>query len=74
MLDRLSDGLYFAIKNDYKECAVCQTIGKKELPCETCGKPRTDYPEDVVLSNEALSKGFDRLCELADKKKTEGKK
>ena len=30
--------------------------------------------EDVVLSNEALSKGFDRLCEFADNKTTEGKK
>ena len=73
MFDRLSEGLDLAAKHEYKECAVCKTIGHKDLHCETCGKPRTDYAVDAVLSNEDLSKGFDRLCEWADKKKKEGK-
>ena len=75
MYDRLSEGLDLAAKNGVKECAVCKTIADQDLPsCETCGKPRTDYKADAVLSNEELSKGFDRLCEWADKKKKEGKK
>jgi hypothetical protein len=53
---------------------VCKTMSKSDSSCETCAKPRTEYAEDVVLSNEDMFKGFDRMIEWADKKKKEEKK
>ena len=74
MFDRFSEGLELATALGYKECAVCKTMSQKDSPCETCGnKPRTEYAADVVLTNEEMMQGFDRMCEWADKKKKEGK-
>ena len=74
MFDRFSEGLKLATALGYKECAVCKTMSQKDSPCETCGKPRTEYAADVVLTNEEMMQGFDRMCDWADKKKKEGKK
>jgi recombinational DNA repair protein RecR len=74
MFDKFSESLDLAIKLGYKECAVCKTMSKSDSSCETCAKPRTEYAEDVVLSNEDMFKGFDRMIEWADKKKKEEKK
>ena len=32
-----------------------------------------EYTADVVLTNDEMMQGFDRMCEWADKKKKEGK-
>jgi len=74
MLDTFSEGLALAQSLGYRECMLCKTMSKEDSPCETCGKPRTDYAEDIVLSNKDLMKGFDRMIAWADKKKKEGKK
>ena len=72
MLNNLNEALELATTLGYKECAVCKTMSQKDLPCETCGKPRTEYAADVVLSIDEMLKGFDRMCDWADKKKREG--
>ena len=73
MLNNLNEALQLATTLGYKECAVCKTMSQKDSPCETCGKPRTEYAADVVLTNEEMMQGFDRMCDWADKKKKEGK-
>ena len=32
-----------------------------------------EYTADIVLTNEEIMQGFDRMCDWADKKKKEGK-
>ena len=71
MFNNFSAGLELADRLGYKECALCKTMSKKESNCDTCGKSRTEYAKDVVLSTAEMMKGFDRICAWAEKKQRE---
>ena len=72
--DSVSKGLDAAMANGFEECAVCKTIGEKGKLCETCGKARTNYAANVVLTNEEIWNGVNRIRDWADKREKEDKK
>ena len=72
--DSVSKGLDAAMANGFEECALCKTIGEKDKLCETCRKPRTKYASNVVLTNEEIWNGVNRIREWADKREKKDKK
>ena len=72
--DTVSNGIDKAMADGFEECALCKTIGEKEKLCLTCGKARTRYAADVVLTSEEIWKGVNRIREWANKREKEEKK
>ena len=74
MFSMFTYGLQLATTLGYRECAIWKTMSQQDSHCDTCGKPRTEYTADVVLSNNEIMQGFDRMCDWADKKKKQDNK
>ena len=72
--DSVSNGLDKAMADGFEECALCKTIGEKNKDCATCGKARTKYAADVVLTSEEILNGVNRIREWANKREKEEKK